>query len=138
MKLWIDDVRPAPEGYIWCKSVVHTKILIENTDIAINGALETIKSFESNYDKLTDYHRERYNKHIYPEMKKRIEENVIELIVIDHDAGDYACFGGDYIRLLDWLEETRRNYPIRIHSMNPVGVANMRAIIQRNGWKEIK
>lgn len=21
MKLWIDDVRPAPEGYKWCKSV---------------------------------------------------------------------------------------------------------------------
>ena len=33
----------------------------------------------------------------------------IELIDIDHDAGDYACDGGDYIRLLDWLEETGRN-----------------------------
>ena len=62
----------------------------------------------------------------------------IELIDIDHDAGDYAKDGGDYIKLLDWLEETGRNYPIRIHSMNPVGVANMRAIIQRNGWKEIR
>jgi len=56
---------------------------------------------------------------------------------MDHDAGDYAIFGGDYIRLLDWLEETGRNYPIRIHSMNPVGVANMRRIIQRNNWKEV-
>jgi hypothetical protein len=62
----------------------------------------------------------------------------VELIDIDHDAGDYANDGGDYIKLLDWLEETGRNYPIRIHSMNPVGVANMRAIIQRNGWKEVK
>lgn len=60
-----------------------------------------------------------------------------ELIDIDHDAGDFVWWGGDYIKLLDWLEETGRNYPIRIHSMNPVGVANMRAIIQRNGWKEI-
>ena len=62
----------------------------------------------------------------------------IELIDIDHDAGDFACDGGDYIKLLDWLEETGRNYPIRIHSMNPVGVANMRAIIERNGWTEIR
>ena len=62
----------------------------------------------------------------------------IELIDIDHDAGDYASDGGDYIKLLDWLEETGRNYPIHIHSMNPVGVANMRAIIQRNGWTEVK
>jgi hypothetical protein len=59
------------------------------------------------------------------------------LIDLDHDAGDYASDGGDYIRLLDWLEETGRNYPIRIHSMNSVGVANMRAIIQRNNWKEV-
>jgi len=61
----------------------------------------------------------------------------INLIDIDHDAGDYAKDGGDYIKLLDWLEETGRNYPIRIHSANPVGVENMRRIIKRNGWKEV-
>ena len=97
IKLWIDDVRPAPEDYVWFKTV--------------NDAKEWIGSIEYTYG--------------------------IELISIDHDAGDYACDGGDYIRLLDWLEETGRNYPIHIHSMNPVGVQNMRAIIQRNGWKEI-
>ena len=42
----------------------------------------------------------------------------IDVIDIDHDASDYASDGGDYIKLLDWLEETGRNYPIRIHSMN--------------------
>ena len=47
---------------------------------------------------------------------------IIELIDIDHDAGDFRSDGGDYIKLLDWLEKTDRNYPIRIHSMNPVGV----------------
>lgn len=46
-------------------------------------------------------------------------------------------YGGDYIKILDWLEKTGRNYPIRIHSMNPVGVENMRRIIRRNGWKEV-
>ena len=100
MKLWIDDVRPAPEGYdIVC--------------YAVNNAIATIKQLEHFHEP-------------------------IELIDTDHDAGDYAQYGGDYIKLLDWLEETGRNYPIRIHSMNPVGVANMRAIIQRNGWKEVK
>ena len=62
-----------------------------------------------------------------------------EMIDIDHDAGEmFSKAGGDYIKLLDWLEETGRNYPICIHSMNIVGVQNMRAIIQRNGWKEIR
>ena len=62
----------------------------------------------------------------------------VEIIDIDHDAADYAKDGGDYIKLLDWLEETGRNYPIRIHSMNPVGRDNMRRIIQRNGWTEVR
>jgi hypothetical protein len=113
MKLWIDDVRPAPEGYIWCKSV--------------NEAKQEIDHIE--------YINRRYRIFTSTGIE---EEHEIELIDIDHDAGDFACDGGDYIRLLDWLEETGRNYPIRIHSMNPVVVANMRAIIQKNGWKEIR
>ena len=62
----------------------------------------------------------------------------IELIDMSHSAGDCAQYGGDYIKLLDWLEENGYNHPIRIHSQNPVGVANMRAIIERNKWKEIR
>lgn len=61
----------------------------------------------------------------------------IDIVDMDHDAGDYISKGGDYIKLLDWFEETGRNYPIRIHSMNPVGRDNMRRIIRRNNWKEI-
>ena len=110
MKLWVDDVRPAPEGYMWVKSVRLAKWAIEKCEWANKYAKE---------------HGLR-------------GQMFVELIDIDHDAGDYATDGGDYIRLLDWLEETGRNYPIRIHSMNPVGVANMRAIIQRNGWKEVR
>ena len=100
MKLWIDDVRPAPnDTYFWVVSVEQAKDLIE-----------------------------------FAERMK----DPCELIDIDHDAGEYVKNGGDYIKLLDWLEETNRNYPIRIHSMNPVGVQNMRAIIQRNSWTEVK
>ena len=107
MKLWVDDVRPAPMGYIWTKSV--------------DGAIEHIKNHELMF-------KVSGGKEFYK----------ITLIDIDHDAGDFACYGGDYIKLLDWLEENGRNYPIRIHSMNPVGVANMRRIIERNGWTEVK
>jgi hypothetical protein len=63
----------------------------------------------------------------------------IDLLDLDHDAGDYVSDGGDYIEILNWLEEYMICYfPIRIHSMNPVGVENMRRIIQRNNWKEIR
>lgn len=100
MKLWVDDVRPAPFGYKWAKSVNEAIRIIEFTDRVLCS-----------------------------------EE--INLIDIDHDAGEYVAFGGDYIKLFDWLEETGRNYPIRIHSMNPVGVENMRRIIRKNGWIEV-
>ena len=62
----------------------------------------------------------------------------IELIDLDHDAGDFAHDGGDYIKILDWLEETGRNYPIHIHSQNVVGRMNMEAICRRNGWTIVK
>ena len=61
-------------------------------------------------------------------------------IDLDHDAGDYAKDGGDYIEILNWLERegiVDTGYFFHIHSMNPVGVQNMRAIIQHNGWREI-
>lgn len=110
MKLWIDDVRPAPEGYVWCKSV--------------NEA----------YDKFL----RRWS--LFPEDEL--------LLDIDHDAGDYAWDGGDFIFLLNdlelcyhqntkWKEYIDKKVTFHIHSMNPVGVQNMRRIIRRNGWKEV-
>ena len=67
-----------------------------------------------------------------------------ELVLsIDHDSSVYHAEGGDYINILNWLEYRQHNqngkiYPIRIHSFNPVGCVNMRAIIERNGWEEIR
>lgn len=79
MKLWIDDVRPAPNMYVWLKSV--------------NEAKECIEFLEEQLEKVSAELR-------------RYSGNNIEIIDIDHDAGDYAIYGGDYIKLLDWLEET--------------------------------
>ena len=45
-------------------------------------------------------------------MNKPFHSAPIEVIDIDHDAGDFASDGGDYIELLKWLEATKRNYPI--------------------------
>ena len=65
MKLWIDDVRPAPEGYIWCTTVDFAKKMTQWGEI------------------------------LYGEPK---------ILDLDHDAGEFAQYGGDYIKLLDWLE----------------------------------
>ena len=62
------------------------------------------------------------------------------LIDLDHDAGDFAQYGGDYIKILDWLERegiVDTGYFFHLHTMNPVGRDNMRAVIQKNGWREV-
>ncbi len=102
MKIWIDDIRPAPEGYIWCKSV--------------NEVIDTISLSDEYFD--------------LP----------ITLVDMDHDAGDYASDGGDYIKFLDYCEECWGKdlpFDIRIHSMNPVGRQNMLAICEKNNWKVV-
>ena len=93
MKLWIDDIRPAPTGYVWCKTVNEAKLIIE--------CVRRMHCIHCT-DNLPD----------------------ITLLDMDHDAGEYACSGGDYVKLLDWMETEGVCYPIRIHSMNPVGVEN--------------
>lgn len=55
----------------------------------------------------------------------------IELISLDHDLGDYANDGGDGICLLDWLVERQTFYPVKFHTANPVGRANMQRIVDR-------
>ena len=61
-------------------------------------------------------------------------KNEISLLDLDHDAGDYSCYGGDYIKILDWMEEKQINIPISIHSKNPCGVHKMKQIIKHCGW----
>jgi hypothetical protein len=61
-------------------------------------------------------------------------------INLDHDAGDYFEDGGDYIEILKWLEESKipdTTYLFGLHTQNPVGRMNMKAIIEHNNWRLI-
>lgn len=104
MKIWIDDTRPAPDGFVWCKKTDEVVLILS---------------------------RHTQNK-TYRD---------ISLISLDHDAGDYARFGGDYVKVLDWLEFRERmanikvNFPIHLHTRNPIGHENMRRIIDHNSWE---
>lgn len=102
IKIWVDDVRPAPDGYIHCRSVNETKTVI--------------RFYERNFS-----------------------DDTI-LIDLDHDSGDYFNNGGDYIKILNWLEEENivdTGYLFHLHTRNPVGAKNMRQIIEKNKWKEV-
>ena len=104
MRLWIDDIRPAPTGFIWVMTVKEAKAAIMFYERTFSG-----------------------------------EDTII--ISLDHDAGEFAQDGKDYIEVLNWLETegiVDTGYFFHIHSMNPVGVENMRRIIQKNRWREIR
>ena len=69
-------------------------------------------------------------------------------ISLDHDAGKYVNGGGDYIQILNilefkshedtfWKEYIKNKITFHLHTANPVGRANMRRIIQKNGWREL-
>lgn len=86
MKLWLDDVRPAPEGWYWAKNVETAKAML------IRGEVTHLS--------------------------------------LDHDLGEDCLSGYD---LCKWMAENNLwpSEQITIHSMNPVGRDNMRAIINR-------
>lgn len=97
IKIWLDDVRPAPDKTWWAvKSVNQAKIVI--------CAAEDM------------------------------EDTTIQLS-LDHDLGQWAKDGGDGIKLLDWMAETKRFYPVELHTQNPVGRENMQRLIDRY-WRQ--
>ena len=95
MKIWLDDLRSAPSGYVTVQSV--------------NKAIEMIKKAEA-------------------------EGVDIEILDLDHDLGDFCNDGGDAINILDWLVERGTFYPVKLHTANPVGRANMERMLARY-WK---
>lgn len=75
-----------------------------------------------------------------PYMRIRGSKYIIDL---DHDAGDYERFGGDYYNILKWMEFNYyddndwiiNNCVFKFHTANPVGRQNMINICERNQWK---
>lgn len=113
--LWIDDIRNPEDFRKECAHYPNERI------IWCKSVYEAIKTYSLWGNNLDD------------------SDITIAEIDMDHDAGDYAKDGGDYIRFLDWLEMTHPRDFVklkwRFHSMNPVGIQNMLAILRRNGVK---
>ena len=66
---------------------------------SVDNAKEIIKKYSNHID---------YDNNLVDE---------IELIDVLDDTGGYIGIGGDLLAILDWLKETGKNYPIRIHSV---------------------
>jgi hypothetical protein len=64
---------------------------------------------------------------------RKIEEKgaVIENIDMENDLGEFARFGGDGIKLLDFLVLEEKFVPIHIHTANPAARRNMEKMLER-------
>lgn len=115
MKLWIDDVRPAPAGWTWIKTV--------------NYAWDIIKSI--------------YSRDFFEDEPEAIEISLDHDASEEYSkfGGDYIQILNklEYYAHIsaDWDVHIKKYFTFHIHSQNPVGVENMRRIIKKNGWREI-
>lgn len=112
MELWIDDIRPAPEGYIWVKSVddawniiesIYARDFFEDEPEAIEISLDYDASDE--YSKFGGDYIEILNKLEY-----------------------YAHISAD------WDQYIKKYFTFHIHSQNAVGKLNMKKICEHNNW----
>ena len=61
MKLWIDDIRPAPNGFIWCKSVNQAKAAITAYEhqYSCDNILIDLDNDAADYFKILDWLEEK-------------------------------------------------------------------------------
>ena len=61
MKLWIDDIRPAPDGFIWCKSVNQAKAAITAYEhqYSCDNILIDLDNNAADYFKILDWLEEK-------------------------------------------------------------------------------
>lgn len=107
MRLWIDDIRPAPEGYKWVKSVDEAKIHCCQFLHEQNGH-RVLRIEEFNLDH--DSGAYQYAGRDYIELLKWLEEK-------------------------QYTEGWTIDSVFKIHSQNVVGRQNMEAIIKHNNWR---
>jgi hypothetical protein len=116
MKLWLDDCRPAPEGWVRATTTKQAKDLAEKNiieEMSLDhdlGTAEMCEECSRRFDSETEY------------------EDPGECRCACHR--ELAPTGYDFVK---WMLETGKwptTKPV-VHSANPVGAGNMRAVINR-------
>lgn len=62
----------------------------------------------------------------------------IAYIDLSYAAGEHVDQGGDYVKFLEFLECCGKNYPVRIHAEDAYEVTQLRQIVERNNWFEVR
>lgn len=106
MNLWIDDIRPAPEGYTWIKTVYAAIAICMKESYSYSGKV---------YLYLGDV---------------SLDHDAGEMRIF---GGDYIRFL-EWLEEKQHVDGWQIDATFHIHSMNLVGRDNMIRIIKKNGW----
>lgn len=115
MKLWLDDIRPAPEGWHWAKTLAEAKEAVLNNEIEEMSLDHDLGAeFLGNYEELTT-------------------EELRELMFV---RGIGETTGYDFVNFL--CITGFPPVPVTIHSWNPEGAMNMYRRFEEYGWKLVQ
>ena len=95
LRIWLDDTRLAPAGWIWITNAHALCLLLDN----------------------------------------QMVWDCIEMMSLDHDLGNDDLYGTGYtvvchIERLVKADGRTLDFPVRLHSANPVGIRKMRNVIE--------
>lgn len=110
VKLWLDDVRQAPEGWRWAQTVEMAKVTLQLDEV-----------LEASLD------------HDLGACETCLNGRTMEQWFLDTGVMPNCDHIGTGYDLVKWMAETGRwpkTKPV-VHSMNPVGAARMRGTIER-------
>lgn len=111
MRLWHDDVRPAPAGWVWARTNAQAK------EHLLTGQVREISMD----------HDLGYHDVVMPDDPKD-PDALMEILVLRGVSEDTG------LHLAHWMVENHRvPSRIRIHSWNPDGAKNMAAVFNRHG-----
>lgn len=122
MKLWFDDVRPAPPGWTWAKTVLE----------AIQH-LETGEVQRASLDHDIGFFLDAKGDRVYFQEADFIVKNRGEperLVNVRAEIGQAMQDGTDLVRWMAEHDTWPAEKPV-VHSMNPVGKKRMQEMIER-------
>lgn len=114
MKVWLDDVRVPPKGWLWVKSYDEAVECFQENE---GGVLDCSLDHDLGFEEAAQ------------------GKNIFDLA--NYNYNNVALTGYDFVR---WIME-HEAWPLKslgIHSANPVGARNMMGVIERYGpydWK---
>ena len=111
VKLWLDDLRPAPEGWVWCKTVDAAQFLMLHNVVEMSLDHDLGACSDCSEGLTPEQWLEKYNYRSMP----------------------HCSHVGTGVTFLNWVEAEKK-WPFKkptVHSANPVGTKNMRQIIDK-------